>query len=50
MEPMFEYALCFVGLILGLAASIQIHTEMIIKRMRDHIKNNPEAIFGELEI
>lgn len=50
MEPMIEYALCFAGLILGLVASIHINTEMIIKRMRDRIKNNPEAIFGELEI
>lgn len=50
MEPMIEYALCFAGLILGLVASIYIHTEMIIKRMRDDIQNNPEAIFGELEI
>lgn len=50
MEPMIEYALCFACLILCLVASIHIHTEMIIQRMRDRIKNNPEAIFGELEI
>ena len=50
MEPMIECALCFAGLILGLVASIHIHTEMIIKRRRDRIKNNPEAIFGELEV
>lgn len=50
MGPMFEFALCFAGLILGLVASFHIHTEMIIKRMRNRIKNNPEAIFGELEI
>lgn len=50
MEPMIEYALCFACLILGLVASIHIHTEMIIERMRDQIKNNPEAIFGEMEI
>ena len=50
MEPMIEYALCFAGLILGLVASINIHTEMIIKRMHDQIKNNPEAVFGELEV
>lgn len=50
MEPMIENALCFAGLVIGLIASIHIHTELIIKRMRDRIKNNPEAIFGELEI
>ena len=50
MEPMIEYALCFACLILGLVASIHIHTEMIIKQMRDKIQNNPEAIFGKLEI
>lgn len=50
MEPMIEYALCFACLILGLVASIHIHTEMIIKRPRDQFKNNPEEIFGELEI
>lgn len=50
MEPMIENALCFAGLILVLVASIHIHTEMIIERMRDQIKNNPEAIFGEMEI
>lgn len=50
MEPMIECALCFAGLILGLMVSIHIHTEIIIKRMRDRIINNPEAIFGELEI
>lgn len=50
MELIIEYALCFAGLILGLVVSIHIHTEMIIKEMRDRIKNNPEAIFGELEI
>lgn len=50
MEPMIEYALCFAGLMFGLVASIHIHTEMIIKRMRDEIQHNPEAFFGELEI
>lgn len=50
MEPMIEYALCFAGLMIGLVASIHIHTEMTIERMRDRIKDNPEAIFGELEI
>lgn len=50
MGPMIEYALFFASLMIGLVASIHIHTEMIIKRMRDRIKNNPEAIFGELEV
>lgn len=50
MEPMIEYALCFAGLILVLVASIHTHTEMIIRRRRDQIKNNHEAFFGELEI
>lgn len=50
MEPMIEYALCFAGLMIGLAASIHIHTEMIIKRIRDKIQNNPEVVFGELEV
>lgn len=50
MGPIIEYALCFAGLILGLVASIHIQTEMIIKRKRSKIENNPEAIFGELEI
>ena len=50
MEPMIECALFFAGLMVGLVVSIHIYTEMIIKRMRDRIKNNPEAIFGELEI
>ena len=50
MEPMIEYALCFAGLMIGLVVSIHIHTEKIIKRVRNEIQNNPEAIFGELEI
>lgn len=50
MEPMIEYALCFACLMFGLVASIHIHTEMIIKRMRDQIQNNPKAIFGGLEV
>lgn len=50
MEPMIEYALFFAGLMIGLVVSIHIHTEMIIKRMRGSIQNNPEAVFGELEI
>ena len=44
MEPMIEYALCFAGLMIVLVASIHIHTEMIIKQMRDEIQNNPEAV------
>ncbi len=50
MEPMIEYALFFAGLMIGFVVSIHIHTEMIIKRVRDQIKNNPEAVFGELEV
>lgn len=50
MEPMIEYALFFAGLMIGLVASIHIHTEKIIKQMRERIKNNPEAVFGELEV